>query len=123
MQKLAAMSLIMNAEGEYLAVSRKNDFVNLGLPGGKLEPGESIDACAIRETFEETGVRVIKQHLVFERLGRMHYGYTFQADVWEGEPVSKEGAWVGWVPMARLIDDKSSFREYNLALFKTLGRL
>ena len=26
------------------------------LPGGKIEPGETADACALRELFEETGI-------------------------------------------------------------------
>lgn len=123
MQKLAAMSLIVNTLGEFLAVSRKDDFVNLGLPGGKVEPNETAAECAIRETLEETGVKILQQHLIFERLGRMYYSYTFRVDEWEGQPESKEGAWVGWVQMERLIDEKSSFRDYNLALFKTLGYL
>ncbi len=39
---------------------------NLGLwvaPGGKIEPGESPRACAIRELYEETGLRAIEPEL------------------------------------------------------------
>lgn|SRR3990167_8661111 len=35
-----------------------------GFPGGKMEPGENIEACAIRECFEETGFLVLPERLV-----------------------------------------------------------
>jgi 8-oxo-dGTP diphosphatase len=33
----------------------------LAIPGGKLDPGESVEACAVRELAEETGIAVDAQ--------------------------------------------------------------
>lgn len=33
------------------------------LPGGKLEKNESLEDCAIREAFEETGIVLVRQNL------------------------------------------------------------
>lgn len=43
--------------GELLLVHRPR-YDDWSLPKGKAEPGESDEACAQREVFEETGVRV-----------------------------------------------------------------
>ncbi len=50
-------------DGEYLMLHRikKNKDVNAGKwigVGGHLEPGETAEECAMRETFEETGLTV-----------------------------------------------------------------
>jgi 8-oxo-dGTP pyrophosphatase MutT (NUDIX family) len=36
-------------------------------PGGKIEPGETVEGCAIRETMEETGARIRLQRLLYVR--------------------------------------------------------
>jgi 8-oxo-dGTP pyrophosphatase MutT (NUDIX family) len=38
-------------------------FGRLTFPGGKLNSGESHSSCAIRETFEETGLRLAEHEL------------------------------------------------------------
>ncbi len=47
--------------GGLLLVARRPDDAHLGglweFPGGKMEPGESPEACAEREVFEELGLR------------------------------------------------------------------
>ena len=113
--------MFLNERGEVLAVSRKDNHDDLGLPGGKVEDGETFEEGAIRETFEEIGVRILRMRHVFDHPCRVHYAHTFQVDEWEGTPVSKEGAWVGWVPVARLLESSCSFREYNEALFRALS--
>lgn len=44
-----------------LLITRRKEGTHLGglweIPGGKLEPGESPEACAAREVLEEVGVR------------------------------------------------------------------
>jgi 8-oxo-dGTP pyrophosphatase MutT (NUDIX family) len=119
----AVSILFVNGNGEVLAVSRKNDHADLGLPGGSVEPGETFDEAAVRETLEEVGVKILKMRDVFDHPCRVHYAHTFLAIEHEGEPRSMEGAWVGWVKPEALLEPHCSFREYNRALFEALDML
>lgn len=106
-----------------LAVSRRDDHSQYGFPGGKLEPGESPEAGAVRETKEETGLDVdmtALQHLydgkVKDRLVR-----TFLAPDPGGDVVqSPEGVvvWVGWHSLVT-----GPFAAYNAAVRQALGTL
>jgi len=58
-----ATNLVFDDAGRIL-VQRRYDFDWLGVPGGALELNETIRACATRETFEETGLRVAVERLV-----------------------------------------------------------
>lgn len=51
----AASAVVVDDDGRVL-LQRRADNGMWALPGGKMELGESIGDCAIRETFEETGV-------------------------------------------------------------------
>ncbi|WP_432829730.1 NUDIX hydrolase [Dactylosporangium sp. CA-092794] len=53
----AANAVVVNDAGELLLIHRA-DNDNWSLPGGGMEPGESMTDCAVRETFEETGIHV-----------------------------------------------------------------
>lgn len=58
-----ATNLIFDEAGRIL-VQRRYDFDWLGVPGGALEINEGICACAEREAWEETGLRVQVERLV-----------------------------------------------------------
>ena len=53
----AASAVVINAAGQIL-LQRRGDSGEWGLPGGFIEPGEEPAAAAVREVYEETGVRV-----------------------------------------------------------------
>ena len=55
---LAALAVVLRG-GDLLLVMRRNppDAELWGFPGGHVERGETIGACAVRELVEETGVR------------------------------------------------------------------
>ena len=49
--------LIRNEQGAIL-LEKRSDCELWGLPGGRIEPGESIIDTALREIYEETGLQV-----------------------------------------------------------------
>ncbi|GAB4481376.1 MAG: NUDIX domain-containing protein [Anaerolineae bacterium] len=55
-------ALIFDADGQKVLLTRRTDNGQWCLPGGRLDPGESLEECIIRETLEETGlhIRVIR---------------------------------------------------------------
>lgn len=53
----AAGGLIVNEKGQVLMMFRRNKW---DLPKGKLDPGESLESCAVREVREETGLKEVK---------------------------------------------------------------
>lgn len=59
----AANAAVFNERGEVL-LQRRADNGYWGLPGGKVDIGESVENCAVREVFEETGLRVRAGRLV-----------------------------------------------------------
>jgi 8-oxo-dGTP pyrophosphatase MutT (NUDIX family) len=52
----AAGGLVKNSKDEVLMIFRRGKW---DLPKGKLDPAESLEACAIREVQEETGINAI----------------------------------------------------------------
>jgi mutator protein MutT len=90
-------------------------------PGGKCEPGESIQACLIREIAEELDVKVepgetlfVTTHAYPEKTVELH----FIACDMTGEPSPQQGQEVQWVERAAL--DTLAFPEADAALIAWL---
>lgn len=127
-----ACAILISADlSHVLAVSRRGNYTDLGLAGGKREPSDkSLVETVLRELLEETGIEADEAGTVpvFHRPcppGGL-YSCTFQVTAvrkWPAEPFPfvRDGAWVGWVPRERIARPECSFGTYNQALFKTLG--
>ncbi len=72
---VTAGAIIKDTEGRIL-LQKRSDYGNWGLPGGAMEPGESVEETMIREIREETGLEVIDYNLHSIYSGkRMEYRY------------------------------------------------
>lgn len=122
MDKITAASILIrdSMTGLYLGVSRKYDPNAFGLPGGKLDPGETPEEAATRELAEETGLVMTNPKLVFHGTSagdKDFYVGTYMGDV-TGNIHTTEAGRVQWVTAKQLID--GPFGAYNLALLESL---
>jgi 8-oxo-dGTP diphosphatase len=108
-----------------LAVSRRDDHDDLGLPGGKVEDGEEAEEALVRELGEEIGILADEFHRIYEHPDRTEGGSrrpcrAYAVTVWTGSPHPKEGQRVQWVAPSELLSQRCRFREYNASLFKAV---
>ena len=52
------VDIIIETEGGILLIERKNEPLGWALPGGFVDYGESLEAAAIREAYEETSLKI-----------------------------------------------------------------
>ncbi|WP_276485938.1 NUDIX hydrolase [Paraflavitalea pollutisoli] len=78
----AGGGLVLNDDGDLLMIFRRGKW---DLPKGKLDAGESLEACAVREVQEETGV----QQVVLEKPLVVTY-HTYDES---GKHILKESHW------------------------------
>lgn len=109
--ELTVLCLIRRGD-EYLLQDRvKKDWRGFTLPGGHVEPGESIVDAVIREMKEETGLTVehpklcgVKQFPISGESGEngRYLVFLFVADKFSGEVISSEEGTMHWVKIEDL---------------------
>lgn len=56
----AAVIILKTYSNKFVVVTRKNSSLQVGFPGGKVDPGETPSMAVIRRVREETGI-VLKE--------------------------------------------------------------
>ena len=123
-ESVVVAAAVVERGGRFL-VTRRLDGTHLAgrweFPGGKCEPGESIEDCLRRELREELGVEVAIEGEVF----RTVHSYAdrtidlrFYRAAFDGEPDALLGQQVLWVARADL--GALSFPEADAALIDHL---
>jgi len=103
---------LIHKNNEYLLQDRvKKDWKGFTLPGGHVEPGESIVDAVIREMKEETGLTILnpklcglKQFPIIngEKSEGRYLVFLFSADEFVGEVVSSKEGTMHWVDKEEL---------------------
>ena len=88
---IAAGGLVQNSKGEILLIYRRGFW---DLPKGKLDAGESIPDCAIREVQEETGLKSIELGPFICTTTHAYY------DKWLSKEVEKQTHWYAMLSLA-----------------------
>lgn len=99
-----------------LLIKKNHGRRRRGLPGGALDPGESPEEAAQRETWEEAGVRVAIEHLIGSyTLDNGFAVCAFRCSILDGTPelpLSGEIAEVEWHPADDLPSPRSNILHY-----------
>lgn len=125
MYKYACVYLECPITGRILGVSRKDDWNDFGLPGGKIEKGEDYMSAAARELKEATGIVVDPRalsHVAYEDGETVTVECSLLWIMGADQQLKKPGerGIVDWVNREQLCG--GSFSDYNKALFKKLGK-
>jgi 8-oxo-dGTP diphosphatase len=106
-----AVGVLLRPDGTVLLGNRPADKPWPGwweLPGGKLEPGESVMQALARELREELGIHI---HTATPWVTYVHAYPTTTVRLafcrvtgWDGEPQGLEGQLLSWVPLSDALD-------------------
>lgn len=104
-----ATLLFVIRDGKILLIRKKRGLGagKINGPGGRLDPGETPEQCAIREVQEEllitpTGVRAVGELLFQFADGHSIHGYVFTASGHDGQPQSTDEADPLWTPLNQI---------------------
>ncbi len=98
---------LLHRDNQYLLQDRiKKDWQGYTLPGGHIEPGESIVDAVVREMQEETGLTVLDPKLCgvkqFPIEGGRYIVFLFTATEYTGELTSSAEGAMHWVDKDKL---------------------
>ncbi len=131
---IAAGGFILK-DDQLLLLLRQNASCDNGMyciPGGRVEEGESVHGAAVREIFEETGLKVDQKDMELAHVisfkkedGSELISFDFIIRRWQGEPINKEPkkfASVDWFPLSQLPSNfierhKNAYLDYKNGVY------
>jgi 8-oxo-dGTP diphosphatase len=109
--ELTVLCLVHKGEELLLQNRVKQDWQGYAMPGGHVEPGESIVEAVIREMQEETGLHILNPKLCgvkqFPIDGGRYLVFLFETEEFTGELTGSEEGEMTWIPRNRLHEYKT----------------
>ncbi len=117
-------AIIFNQDKSKIFITKRPDDKHKGgfweFPGGKVEPGESIELAITRELEEEVGIEVIEQapfeHLEYDYPDKSLKFDFITVSQFSNEPYGREGQEGCWVEISELGD--YTFPEANVLILE-----
>lgn len=123
--KLIGVAVIWNEQQQILIDKRRQNGLLGGLwefPGGKVEAGESFEACIQREIMEELGIEIeVREHLITIDHTYTHFRVTlnvYHCRYLSGEPQPIECDEIRWVSLEEI--DQFPFPKANEKIITAL---
>lgn len=125
LHKHIGVAVIWNDQGQILIDRRRQEGLLGGLwefPGGKVEPGETVEACIQREILEELGIEIaVGDRLVIVEHTYSHFRVTLNVHHCRhlsGDPQPLECDEIRWVTLGEL--DTYAFPKANVRIIEAL---
>ena len=134
---VGARGVILDEQNRLLLIQRSDNH-RWAIPAGAMELGESMEQCAVREVWEETGLRATSLtpfafHTSYTYTNEWGHTYqqilmSFRIHTWEGElqKVTEESVDAGFFPLDALPGPTSTVIDEvlaDLASFEATGRM
>ena len=109
--ELTVLCLVHRGEELLLQNRVKREWQGYAMPGGHVEPGESVVEAVIREMREETGLQIIRPKLCgvkqFPIEGGRYLVFLFETEEYTGELTDSEEGQMRWIPRSCLDEYKT----------------
>lgn len=108
---LVGAAMLVVDEQDRLLMMKRSDNQCWGIPGGAIEPGETLEIAVKRETFEETNLEISEMSLFGAFSGpELHYKYPNGDEVFNVSVVYLSRKWRGRI---KLNDEHSEWKWFT----------